>query len=316
LLALAATSALCVTAAHGATIIIDPNPAKTGQNVTFFADPPDSSYSWDLDGDGIYGDKTGSTVTWGYTSPRTVVVGLLPPGATQPVTQLLPVKGPSPNFVVFPALASPGETVTFAYSSSEATSAIQWDLNGDGGFPDASGPIASRSFAAPGIYPVSLRVTGVDNDPPQAVSTATQFVTVKGPPPVQKLANPALRLMTPFPVVRITGRIGRRGARIRRLIVTAPSGATITVRCHGRGCPFSLARQTVAVSGKSGASAVRIRKFERRLLRVGATVRVSVSKSGEIGKYTRFRIRRGKPPLRRDLCVVPGKSRPTPCPQT
>jgi hypothetical protein len=43
---------------------------------------------------------------------------------------------------------------------------------------------------------------------------------------------------------------------------------------------------------------------------------VMVSRQGEIGKYTRFLIRRGKPPRRTDLCLVSGSTEPTECPGT
>jgi len=40
---------------------------------------------------------------------------------------------------------------------------------------------------------------------------------------------------------------------------------------------------------------------------------VLVTKPGRIGKYTRFRLRRGAAPDRRDLCVRYGSTRPFRC---
>jgi hypothetical protein len=60
---------------------------------------------------------------------------------------------------------------------------------------------------------------------------------------------------------------------------------------------------------------VRVRRLER-LLRPGVRIEVFVTKANVIGKYTRFRIRRGKPPARVDRCVRPGSSRPVRCPTT
>jgi hypothetical protein len=295
---------------------ISSNPARTGNLVKFTAASPGSStYSWDLDGDGVYGDKTGSPVTWAYATPGPVTVGLQAPDPSRQSTEVLQVLGPSAAFVSFPAAPVPGEQVTFAYSSHEATQKIEWDLNGDGVFGEVIGPMASRSFPAPGSFPVSLRVTDLDD----AVSTATQFIAVALPTQVGKLVttSPA-RLMTPFPVVRITGKASHRGARIKRLTVNAPYGATVTVRCRGRGCPFRIKRRTVARAGRSSrpSRTIRIAKFERRLLRPGATVKVLVSKPHEIGKYTSFKIRRRKSPLRTDSCLQPGETKPISCPVT
>jgi hypothetical protein len=306
------------------TFNVDPTPyAKvlTGRLVTFTATSGGPDYTWDLNGDGVFGDKTGSPVTWAYASPGPVTVGLQAPDASNQATTPIQVYGPSSAFVAFPAVPLPGEQVTFVYSSTQATPTDfppEWDLNGDGLFGDSKGPTASRSFPAPGVYPIGLAVTDLDD----AVSTSTQLITVKAPPPLIRPASSSPRLLAPFPVVRITGKIGRRGARIKRLTVNAPFGATVAVRCRGRGCPFHLSSRTVAAVGRpakgtpAGTAVIRIRKLEKHLLRIGANIKVYVSKSGTIGKFTRFRIRKGKPPLRKDLCLVPGKPAPTECPQT
>jgi hypothetical protein len=59
---------------------------------------------------------------------------------------------------------------------------------------------------------------------------------------------------------------------------------------------------------------VRIHSLEGRLLRPGATLHVVVAFSGTVGKYTRLRIRKGKIPLRTDMCLVPGGPGPLSCP--
>ena len=191
---------------------------------------------------------------------------------------------------------------------------IEWELNGDHNFPDESGPFATKVFPSPGTYAVSLRVSNLD-DPP-AASTSTQLITVV-PPTVRPNAVPAApRLMSPFPVVRITGKVNKRGARIRRLTVRAPKGATIAVRCRGRSCPFRRSNRTVTSTGstQSPSKTVRVKKLEGKLLRGGSLIKILVSRPGEIGKYTRFKIRRGNSPLRTDLCLLPGSTEPKECP--
>lgn len=300
------------------TFTIDPNPAKTGNQVTFTSTSPSPSQLWDLDGDGQFNDAAGQVASRTYTTPGQVTVQLRDLDFHQDsAPQVLALVGPPASFVVYPPVPAPGELVTFVYSSAGGTpDPPEWDLNGDGEFDDAFGPTATRTFPLPGTYSVGIRVTDADG----ATSTGTQLVTVKTPSvgvkPTSLVVKP--RLMTPFPIVRITGKVERRGARIKRLTVNAPYGATISVRCHGRGCPFRLSRRSVAIVGSAPrpSKTIHIRRLEGHLLRARSTLKVSVSKANAIGKFTRFKIRKGKPPLRNDLCLAPGASAPEACPQT
>jgi hypothetical protein len=114
------------------------------------------------------------------------------------------------------------------------------------------------------------------------------------------------RLLLPFPIVRVRGiRQGGR-VRIRLLSVRAPSGSRVTVFCDGAGCPERRERFLV------GTRTVRVRAFERTVRPV-IVLRVYVTKPGFVGKYTRFRFRRGGLPLRTDGCAsIAGRSRPCP----
>jgi hypothetical protein len=103
-------------------------------------------------------------------------------------------------------------------------------------------------------------------------------------------------------MVRVSGVIFKRGARIVLLRVTAPRGAKIRVRCKGPRCPL---RQRSFRPG-------RIRPLER-YLRAGVAITIRVTRRGFIGKYTRVVIRGRKPPRRRDACLVPGHIRPRSC---
>jgi hypothetical protein len=114
--------------------------------------------------------------------------------------------------------------------------------------------------------------------------------------------------IAPFPVVRIAGSFGPRGIRIDQLLITAPDGARVEIRCRGRGCPFKKLVRTI------GIRSMRVHRFRRRMLRPGAVVQVWVTRPGEIGKYTRFRIRKGRTPARVDRCLMPGSKAPVACP--
>ena len=169
-----------------------------------------------------------------------------------------------------------------------------WDLDGDGAFDDAHGPTASASFTAAGPHPVGLLVSDRDG----AAGVAQVTISVRARPPAA---------IAPFPVVRIVGSFGALGIRIEQLVITAPEGARVEIRCRGRGCPF---RKLIRAPKPQ---TVRVRRFARRILRPGAVVQVWVTRPGEIGKYTRLRIRKGKRPTRVDRCLMPGSRRPTSC---
>jgi PKD repeat protein len=290
---------------------------KTGKQIKFHSSSTASNQTWDLDGDGRFDDATGQDVTHTYTSPGGVTVRLHDPAEGDAPPKTFNVAGPSASFASFPPLPLPGQEVTFVYSPRQGGLAFAWDLDADGQFNDGTEQTATRTFAAPGTYSVRLAVTDT-LDPDMPTSTATQVVAVRAPDPTKLSGSGLLRLMTPFPIVRITGKVGRRGARIKRLTVNAPFGATVLVRCRGGGCPFRRSSRTVARVGrtKSPSRTIRIRKLEGRLLRTHASVKVFVSKASSIGKFTSFRIRRNRPPLRSDLCLSPGAKAPAACPQT
>jgi hypothetical protein len=115
-------------------------------------------------------------------------------------------------------------------------------------------------------------------------------------------------------VVRIAGRVTKRGTRVRVLRVSAPAGTQVAVRCTGRSCPFKKHVRTISSTGtkSSTLTTVRVRRLERLLL-PGVRVRVYVTRRDAVGKYTRFRFRKGKAPARSDSCLLPGSSVPVVC---
>jgi len=150
----------------------------------------------------------------------------------------------------------------------------------------------------------TTRIFTVDADP--ADPTPPPIVI---PPPTA--TGPTL--MNPFPLVRLAGRVTSRGVLVQLLSVRAPKGSRVSVRVkppcsRGRACRVKQGGGTV---GRKGV--VRVKRLERRY-RAGTVIVIRVSAAGRIGKYTRFIIRRGKPPRRTDRCLMPGAKRGTPCP--
>jgi len=276
----------------------------TSDQVTFVSNyaSAGASQTWDLDEDRLCDDATGPTARWSFWPARVYAVTLCisegPSSATS--TQRFTVQNRPPAAAITYAPLSPmsGDSVTLASTSADPDGPLvsqDWDLDGDGGFDDWSGPTASVTFSAAGSHQVGLRVTDRDG----AASATAVTIAVREPP---------VHALSPFPVVRIVGSFGTPGIRIEQLVITAPDGARIEIQCRGRGCPFKkLVR-------KARPRTVRVRRFARRILRPGAVVQVWVTRPGEIGKYTRLRIRRGQRPTRVDRCLMPGSTRPARCP--
>jgi PKD domain-containing protein len=270
------------------------------------------SYEWDLDGNGTF-EAGGPTVTRTYPSRRSIDVKLRVTDASQPPqtdveTHRVTISNRPPvaSFTWSPVVPGPNEGVAFTSTATDSDGAVvaqAWDLDGDGKFDNGGGPTALRSFSAPGTYLIGLRV--VDNDGSASVISVPVVVAPGPSPGLLASQQGGIRLMNPFPIVRIAGRYLSNGARIKLLVVDAPRGAKVSIRCRGRGCPF---RKQVRP-----ASLVRIKKLER-VLRAGAVVKVYVTQRDRIGKYTRVKIRAGKAPARIDMCLAPNSWRPVHCP--
>ena len=297
---------------------VDPKYPSSGDTVTFTSTSDvwgDGnqivSYEWDLDGNGSF-TPGGSTVTRTYPTGRSIDVKLRVTDASQPPQTdvethhvTISNRPPVASFRWSPVVPGPNEGVAFTSTATDPDGSIvqqAWDLDGDGKFDNGGGPTALRSFSAPGTYRIGLRV--VDDDGSASVVTVP-VVVAPSPAGVSASLQGGVRLMNPFPIVRISGRYLSNGARIKLLAVDAPRGAKVSIRCRGRGCPF----------GKQVKSArlVRVKRLER-LLRAGAVVKVYVTQRDRIGKYTRIKIRAGKAPARIDMCLPPGAWRPIRCP--
>jgi hypothetical protein len=118
--------------------------------------------------------------------------------------------------------------------------------------------------------------------------------------------------------VRISGKFTSRGVLLRLFQVSVRDGMKVVIRCAPRRrCPFGRQSRTAARSIEyevRAAKLIRIRRLEGRLLPAGIKLEVFITKPGMIGKYTRFKIRKSKPPRRTDRCLQPDSSKPVACP--
>jgi hypothetical protein len=167
-----------------------------------------------------------------------------------------------------------------------------------------SSRVVPAAAAAPAPTPTA---TPTATPAPSATpAPAPTFVATPAPTPVPNLGavlgasrkNP--RVLKPFPVVRMRGRLTADGARVTLFSVRAPKGVRIAVSCGGPGCPKKPWTRAAAKGRLT-----RIGAFERTLPR-GMRITVVISRKGYVGKRSVFLIRRGAPPLRYDGCVNAG----------
>jgi hypothetical protein len=226
------------------------------------------------------------------------------------------------DFTFSPQAPLVGDTVRFTATISipgKDVESVAWDFDGDGEFDDATGTSVSTSFDTAGGHTVALQVVDKDDNTVEAthrVDVGEARPPAPNPPPAPAAPAPpvarraaAPRLLSPFPIVRIVGSFVGSRVKITRLAVRAARGALVQVRCHGRGCPA----RRITQRSTSFARPVRFRRLERQLP-VGTVIEIFATRRGRIGKYTRFVIRSGGPPRRRDACARAGATRPMRCP--
>jgi len=307
-------SVIVVTRPPVAAFDFSPVSPLIGEEVLFASNSSDPNgdaiaHSWNF-GDGV--TSTLANPRHPFADPGTKAVTLRVTdecGASSAVTREVAVQSP-----VFPTDAPPvagfaysprkpraGELVEFVSSAVDPEGNLKeqrWDLDGDGEFDDARGDEVLYTFAKAGTQTVRLRV----EDAAGGSAIRERDIAVgKG----QKARPGFLR---PFPIVRIAGEVRQRGALVRLLTVRAPRRARVRLRCKGRGCPARVRRETVGKRRR-----IRFEGFER-MLRAGIKIEIFIRKPDTIGKYTRFRIRRGASPSRRDRCLLPGVRKPRRCP--
>src|SRR4051794_6113086 len=305
-------------AAPAATITWAPTAPHSGDMVVFNAATSDPNgdavtVAWDLDDDGRFEKTAPSAVGWWLSpGPRTFTVRLTDARGAVTILRRRVDVGNAPPVAAFtftPDAPLVDGAVSFSSQSTDpdnGTLALQeaWDLDGNGDFADATGRTATATFAA-GDHVVRLRV----RDAAGAQTGSEQHVTVATPAAVTASSAASARPLSPFPVVRLRGRITPRGVRVSLLTVWGPRGAHISVRCRGAGCPRGVVRRTVP---RHGSRTVGVRAM-RRVLRPGARLQVRVTQPGLVGKYVGFRIRAHAEPLRRDRCLLPGRIAPARC---
>jgi hypothetical protein len=246
-----------------------PAAPTTGATVTFTstASDPDGagdpiSVSWDLNGDGTYADGAGATAKAVFLAAGTYTIGqrvIDGGGAVKVATKTMTVAGP-------PAPPPPPSP------------------------PATSPPAVVASPGGPVVVPLSSGANGTAV--PAPAPQATTVAATSGPAAATTARSlPGVRVL-------LAGSVTASRTRISRIVVVAPRGALVAVRCAGKGCPKKGLRRRMATAGQ-----VRVKVLERTLWS-GARIVVSVAKPGYATREVVLTMRRGRAPARSEGCLV------------
>jgi hypothetical protein len=236
------------------------------------------------------------------TTPPSLTIDFGPSGATSDSTPL------------FGFTAEVGATVECSIDQGTAA----WGPCASATTGAAFAPLADGAYIfrvqatdAAGNQTVAMRTFTIDTAPAPSPDPTPPVAPPVTPTPVK------LELLSPFPLVRISGTLTGTGAHISLLSVRAPRGAlvraTVTPAC-GRRRRSSRACRVLRVAATVGSSdAVTLRRLARTY-RSGTVIVVRIWRAGRIGKYTRFTIVRGKAPVRIDECLMPAATHGSRCP--
>jgi PKD repeat protein len=260
---------------------------------------------WDFDYNPIADftlDAAGGSIVTSFPTPgaHTVAVKVTETGGGFAIASAtIPVNAPpQASFTVAPGKPVEGREVTFASTSNDPDGPLlkqEWDLNDDGKF-ERSGAVVSTTKLTKGTRTVRLQVT----DSKGATAVSTQPVKVGAKP----LRNP--------PDVQSSVSYGPRdwGIMLTSFTVKVPSKTSVSVTCHGRGCPRGTFRKS---SKKKGAMLAF--SHVTGSLRAGAKINIIFARPGYITGWDVITVRGGKRrTVLREGCKPSGAKKQKRCP--
>jgi PKD repeat protein len=293
---------LVQNAAPVAAIAQTPASASTGDQITLSSTSTDAdgdplTCAWDLDADGTF-EKPGCSVTRTIAKAGTFDVALrVSDGLTTgTVTRTVTVanRPPVARLAVLPSAPLTGDELTLdGRASGDPDGSIVaggWDLDGDGDFDDAAGPVATVTFDTAGPHTVALRV--VDDNGATAAASATIDVgqgaveAAAGAAPAAAAAPAKIGATLRYAFTRTSKATMFTSLLVRHL----PVGAKVKARCKGGGC----SRKAFTAVAKSDS--VSLRTLIRRKLKAGAVITVEVTKPGMVTRTIVVTVRKGKDP--------------------
>jgi Bacterial Ig-like domain (group 3)/Invasin, domain 3 len=284
---------------------ITPSTPAATCTTSFAASTSPESVAADFTADSASGvaNATGSTtVTVGPDSTSTSLDASNTTGVGGSTTYTASVQPP----VGRSGPVEPTGTVEFLDGGQPIQSCLSQPLSG-------GGALCTVSYGSAGTHSITARYGG---DPNFNGSTSTpETVSVVPLPPH------AAGIITA--TMQWTFNYTPRYTKVLALVVNGlPPSATLSVTCHGPGCPLAkrlamMARskrcETTPKSGECpGLRTVDLTPaFQNRLLRAGTRISVKITRQGWIGKSYRFVARAARGPLIQVACLAPGAMRPS-----
>jgi hypothetical protein len=184
---------------------------------------------------------------------------------------------------------------TFAFSADEAGSTFECRLDAARFAPCASGVVVR------GLKPRAHRFEVRPVDPAGNVGAAVaRRWTVASP----RIAG----------TVGVSATAGRRSTRITRLVVKGvPAAATVRLVCAGGGCPKALKGKGRTTKKTKKPGTVTLTELVRPALRPGATLTITLAKTGATSTVTVVTVRTGTRPSVTTRCRPSGATKPTAC---
>jgi len=212
------------------------------------------------------------------------------------------VAPPTLSAVSVPSAGTAGQPVGMAAAATDRWSPVSYAWSfGDGG--SAGGGAVSHAFGAPGAFNVTVTATdGVGN-----ATSATRPISISpaAVPPKKRVTSK----------VRVTwGVNGKRIFLLRLQARNVPRGGKAELRCKGKKCPFkrksSKKRRNTNITLFSEVKASKVAGKKARRFRAGQRLELRITAPEHIGKVVRYRLKKGKIPSGKTLCLPPGAKTP------
>ena len=110
------------------------------------------------------------------------------------------------------------------------------------------------------------------------------------------------------------GVAGKKIFLLRLKASKVPKGGKLELRCKGKQCPYkrvsSKKRKKGTITLFKAIKPSKVAGIKKRSFRAGQTLEVRITAPRKIGKVARYKLKAGRIPVAKDLCLPIGKKTP------